>query len=104
MADDIHKNELSARLAAARARLSVDVKKVRHHLDVPMQMKSSFQHHKKTWLGSAAMLGWVLARLPARKKKVKVYVDGKNQRKVKEVKEAGIALVLAKLLFSALKP
>lgn len=104
MAEDLRKTELTARLANLRAELSGDFRAVRRHLDLPAQLKKSYGRHQGAWLGGAAVLGWVLARLPARKKKVKVYVDRKDERMLKEATQAGAVLVIGKLLFSALRP
>ncbi len=104
MAENARKTELTARIATFRAQLSQDLQHVRRDLDVPAQVRSSYLHHKSAWLGGAAVLGWVISRLPARRKKVKVYVDSKDERKLKVASQAGMMFGLGRLLFSALQP
>ena len=43
---------------------------LRRRFDVPSRAKLSFEKHRPAWLGGAAILGLLLAKLPARKKTV----------------------------------
>ena len=64
------KHALVAELAAARARLSATGDALRRSLDVPARAKESFRRHKPVWLGGAAIIGFVLSKLPSRKKTI----------------------------------
>ncbi len=64
------KQAIVAELAAARARLSAAGEALRHSLDVPTRAKESFQRHKPAWLSGAAIAGFVLSKLPSRKKTI----------------------------------
>ena len=64
------KHAIVAELAAARARLSATGDALRHSLDVPARAKESFKRHKPVWLGGAAIVGFVLSKLPSRKKTI----------------------------------
>ena len=59
-----------AELAAARARLSATGDALRRSLDVAARAKESFKRHKPAWLSGAAIAGFVLSKLPSRKKTV----------------------------------
>lgn len=64
------KQALIAELAAARARLSAAGEALRRSLDVPARAKESFARHRPAWLSSAAIVGFVLSKLPSRKKTI----------------------------------
>jgi hypothetical protein len=72
------KRAIVAELAAARARLSVTGEALRRSLDVSARAKESFKRHRPAWLGGSALVGFLLSKLPARKKTVFVErVSGK---------------------------
>lgn len=58
-----------AELAAARARLSATGEALRRSLDVTARAKENFQRHKPAWLSGAAIFGFVLSKLPSRKRR-----------------------------------
>jgi hypothetical protein len=64
------KHSIVAELATARARISAAAGALRQSLDVPARAKESFKRHRPTWLGGAAIVGFVLSKLPSRKKTV----------------------------------
>ena len=105
MAESDVKIELAAELERARARLAQNMGALREDLDVATHLKQSLHEHKAAYLGGATVLGLLLSKLPARKKKV--YVERKSKEAVKAVKEvekAGIWIVLLQLLFKAFQP
>ena len=59
-----------AELAAARARLSATGEALRRSLDVTARAKENFKRHKPAWLSGAAIFGFILSKLPSRKKTV----------------------------------
>ncbi len=67
---ELKKREIIADLAAARARISAAGDALHHSLDVPARATESFQHHRPAWLSGAAIVGFVLSKLPSRKKTV----------------------------------
>ncbi len=101
MADE--KNELTAQLALARARLSDSFGGVRRDVDVPAKLRHSYGNNKLFWIAGAAIAGVVLAKLPARKKKV--FVEKNSGQKIaREAAGTGILLLALKFAFSAFRP
>lgn len=98
------KAQLVAELQRSRVRMSGNVEGLRHDVNLPEHFRTSVQRHKSIWLALAALFGWVLARLPARRKKVKVLVDRKDQQEIKRLKSAGIVVGIFRLLWPLAKP
>lgn len=99
---DDDKAELIAQLDRARAQFSRNLDGLRRDADLGAHFKHSFVTHKAAWIGSAGIAGWVLSRLPARKKKV--LVNREDGKKVKDVAEAGLLLTVLKTLFTLFRP
>lgn len=105
MADTNTKAELIAQLASARSAISHHCTCLRHDLDIPTRLKSAFTRNTGTWLGGAAVTGWLLAKIPSRKKKI--LVDRSTNKQVKPIKQAekaGLLLLFVKFIFTLLKP
>jgi len=102
-ADAERKAELIAALQRSRIAFTHNFQAFRRDVDVPAHLKQSFRRHKTLFLTGAAGVGWVLSRLPARKKNV--YLDrGGGHKRVKEVEKMGLVLVTLRFLFSLLRP
>lgn len=67
---DQDKRAVVAELAAARERIASTGDALRHSFDFATRASESFKRHKPAWIGGAAILGFVLSKLPARKKTV----------------------------------
>ncbi|MGC3989788.1 MAG: hypothetical protein QM796_08950 [Chthoniobacteraceae bacterium] len=106
MAEDPDKIALIAQLAASRAGAKQAWRGLEHSLNVPARVQQSVRRNQGTWLAGAGIAGWLLSRLPARKKKVKVLVKNKNgiEREVKEVAATGFFITIVKLLFTLFRP
>lgn len=98
------KAELIAEIGQSRIRLQRNFNELRRDADVAAHFKQSYSSHKAAWLSAAGVAGWVLARLPARRKKVKVFVSKKDEEKVRTVAEAGLLIGVLKFLFTLAKP
>ncbi len=103
------KAELIAQLDQARAQLARSVDGLRRDADIGTHLKHSFTNHKAAWIGSAGVAGWVLSRLPARKKKVFIQKDGKESKAVAEkaageIAGVGIIVAILKTLFTLFRP
>jgi hypothetical protein len=103
-ANDERKTQLASQLQAARENLSTSISGLREDINISRSFAMSFRRHKAAWLGGSALLGWVLARLPARKKTVKVYIDKRDKQKIKEQKKGGVLLAVAKFAVGIAKP
>ena len=94
------KAELIAELAGVRRRADRSFTAIGESLDVPARVRRSVSRNMFAWLGGAALLGVVIAKLrrPARK----VYVDNAGKR----VKPpgGGVMAGTARLAFEALRP
>jgi hypothetical protein len=80
MADPQGERErIAAQLARMRVQLSEQSLLVRRDLDIGRRMSDSVRKHSWSWMSVAAIFGWLLSRLPARKKKI--YVQTANSEK-----------------------
>ncbi len=100
------KAELIAELARARIGMDQSRAALRRDANIPAHVSGSFQRHKSIWLGFAALIGWVLARLPARKKKVKVFVDKHDKETIgtSTKKSPSLLLGLLGMAMQLIKP
>jgi hypothetical protein len=105
MAQDDDKAELIAQLAQARATISGNAVALRHDLDFPTRAKNAFKRSPVPWLGGAALLGLIVARLPRRAKKVApVSAKWKKEPIAEEAGKAGLALGILKIAFNFARP
>ncbi len=74
------RKRIAAELARMRVELSNQSLLVRRDLDVGRRMSESLRKHSWGWMSVAAIFGWLLSRLPARKKKI--YVAANSDKKV----------------------
>lgn len=107
MAENPDKTALIAQLAAARANSTRSLQGLGAALNVPERFQQSVRRNQTSWLAGAGLAGWILARLPARKKRIKVITakskDGLG-KEVKEVAAAGLFITVLKLVFSLFRP
>jgi hypothetical protein len=94
---DETKQQLVAQMARSRTELAGNTGAVRYTLNFPRRFGLVFEKYSFGWVSIAALVGWVLARLPARKQKI--YIHDRTQKRV--AKEAG-ASVLAGVLWSGI--
>ena len=96
------KAELIAALQRSRADFTHGFQALRRDLDLPSHFMHAFRRHKALYIAGATGLGWVMGRLPFRRKKI--YIDRGSNKKIKEAGEAGLLLVGLKFLFSIFRP
>ena len=104
MADEKEqKQRLTNELADLRARVTNQTQLVRRQLDVRRFFSDSLRKHAIGWVSFAAITGWLLSRLPARKKKI--YVPAKsNGHLPKPSGQDGLLLGVGKGAWSVAKP
>src|SRR4051794_27453342 len=96
MAEDDDKAELVAELARARTTMSGNMLALRGDLNFAARAKRSFTKNPLPWLGGAALLGLLIARIPKRTKKV-VTVFPKKEAPVEKAGKMGLVLGALKI-------
>jgi membrane protein len=115
------KRQLSERFAISRQQLSESSKNFRHAFEFDRyrhSLRKSIGENIYAWMSSAAILGWVLSRIPAKKEKIYVLPHGqshhlreqkirkRNRKATSKILSSAVELVLAvslKLLGQHLK-
>ena len=94
------RKRITAELARKRVELGEQALLLRRDLDVSRRMSDSFRKHSWGWMSVAAIFGWILSRLPARKKKI--YVAANSDKKVNY--HEGFMVQVWKGIWSIAKP
>ena len=82
MAETQHKKQqIAATLTALRIQVQNEASLLRRKLDMKQHFLESIKNHPWEWASCAAIFGWLLSRIPARKKKI--YIDNFSQKPVK---------------------
>jgi hypothetical protein len=84
-----------------RVELSEQSLVVRRDLDIGRRMSDSLRKHSWGWMSIAAIFGWLLSRLPARKKKIYVQTTDSDKR---ASRHGGFLLQVWKGVWSIAKP
>jgi hypothetical protein len=103
MAEDDRKTELIAELARARSHLAINAQALRHDLDFPTRARNAFKRSPLPWLGGAAVVGLLVAKLPRRTKKVTVVRKG-SEAVAEKAGKLGLALGALKIAFDFARP
>lgn len=103
MAQDHDKAELIAELARARARLTDSTLAVRRGLDFSTRAKTAFKKSPLPWIGAAALVGLIIARLPGKKTKV-VFARKPKGSAMETAGKAGLVLSALKIAFDFARP
>jgi hypothetical protein len=75
------KQQITAALNALRIQVQNEVSLLRRKLDMKTHVLESIKNHPWEWASCAAIVGWLLSRIPARKKRI--YIDSLSQKPVK---------------------
>ena len=99
-------HQLRQEIAHSRDRLARDLSGLRYELDFPLKLRKSFQSKTAMWIAAAAVLGVILAVMPARTKKVRITAKGKGdgEETKKGILGAGLAMGAARIAVGVLRP
>jgi hypothetical protein len=90
MAETHHKKQqLTTALAEVRIQVQKEISHLRHTLDMKQHILESIKNHPWEWATGAAIFGWLLSRLPARKKRI--YIDSTSQKPLKHRADGPLA-------------
>ncbi|MBV8141886.1 MAG: hypothetical protein JO279_01930 [Verrucomicrobia bacterium] len=98
------RSRIIAELARQRAALSNQTLLVRRNLDLKRRVAESVRGHSWSWMSLAAIFGWLLSRLPARKKKVYIHVANSEKLSPQPKPKGGIMTPIWKGMWSIAKP
>jgi hypothetical protein len=110
------KQQITAALTEVRIQVQNEVAHLRRTLDMKKHLLESIKNHSWEWAGCAAIFGWLLSRLPARKKRIYIHSSsqkplksradgplGKLWREVWKISKPLIAAYVAKLVWEQAK-
>jgi hypothetical protein len=95
------RKRIAEELARTRVALTDQALLLRRNLDVGRRMSTSVREHTWGWVTFATVLGWILSRLPARKKKI--YIQVKDSEK-KRRQDGGLLMQIWKGIWSIVRP
>jgi predicted DCC family thiol-disulfide oxidoreductase YuxK len=104
MAQDSRKSELIAELARSRDALSTAVRGVGRSLDLTHRVADAFARNRFAWITGASLLGFALAKLPARTRKVVIDRKGRPAQAGDTAVKAGLLITVLKLVFDLVRP
>jgi hypothetical protein len=102
-ASDQNKKQIIAALSTTRAELNSLSLLLRRDLDIRRWILESRKKHVRTWMTVAAIFGWILSRLPARK--TRIYIQSTEaQTARKKQRSGGLSATLRKSAWLITKP
>lgn len=104
MSEDPRKFGLIADLARARREIGANAHGLAHDLEISRRLKAAFRKNRVGWLAGGGLLGFLLAELPGRGKKVVVHRVGKKSDGKETALKAGLMMTLVKLAFDVVRP
>jgi hypothetical protein len=105
--DEDAKRRIISELEEARLELAETTAIAKDRLDIPARLSASLRRYSWSWVSLAAIIGWVLARLPFGRKKI--YLEAGSRHRLKgEEKRPGrkrdLAWVIWDGVWSLAKP
>jgi hypothetical protein len=82
MAGTHHKKQrITAALGGVRIQLQNELLLLRRKLNVGHQILQSIRNHPWEWMSVTAIFGWLLSRVPVRKRRIYIYSSSQEQVK-----------------------
>jgi hypothetical protein len=89
MAETNHpKQQIVAALTEVRVQVQNELSHLRRTFNMKQHLLASYKSHPWEWASGAALVGWLLSRLPARKKRI--YIQSSTQTSVKNPGESSL--------------
>jgi hypothetical protein len=89
MADPIKdKDSLTERLEEDRQKMALQVSEIKKDYNVPNRLKASIQKNPSAWAIGALMTGFLISRIPARRKKIYVWPESSRRKPLQEIPPA----------------
>jgi hypothetical protein len=90
MADPIEdKGFLTERLEEDRQRMAIQVSQLKKEYNLANRLRVSIQKYPQPWIMGALLTGFILSRLPARRKEVYLWSDPLQRKPPREVHPSG---------------
>ena len=80
------KDFLAGRLEQDRQKMAVQVSELKEDYNIPRRLRSSVRTYPWSWVVSAALIGFLLSRLPARRKEVYLSPGPVRSKPLREVR------------------
>src|SRR5271168_4585202 len=77
----LKKQQITGALTASRIQVQNEASVLGRKLNIKAHFLASIEKHPWEWASCAGLVGWLLSRIPARKKRI--YIDSSNQKPVK---------------------
>jgi len=104
---DPEQDYLAARLEEDRRGMAQAVNELKNDYDIPQRLNESIRQYPWAWVFGAALIGWLLSRLPARRREVyifKPHSEDKNPREARMVSARGRKSAIRKDVWSFTQP
>jgi hypothetical protein len=75
------KQQITAALTEVRIQVQNEILHLRHSLNLKQHVLESIKKYPWEWTSCAAIFGWLLAGLPARKQRIYIHSSGKKRAK-----------------------
>jgi hypothetical protein len=85
------KQQITAALAEVRIQVQNEIPHLRHSLNLKRHILESIKRYPWEWTSFAAIFGWLLAGLPARKKRI--YIHSSSEKPPKKRADGPLAML-----------